>query len=310
MDTFKTTPMVDLIHQVPAPATTHKPPTCDPQVSRYTALTGPDMKGSTRLVFRVIGDFTNPHTGKACPGFDTIAFWANVSKGTVSNAVKELRLLGVLDAEERLTATGKKAFSYTLTHGLATDWTPRPRVDRGGDSLEHFRLRELTRLQQENETLKVRLGIDLDTGEILNERGGEERLCSEIKELDYPPPSVQKNCVHILNTEIERDFHNPPADFDRDYALAALEAYAGEQGWRSTGAAMDAYAADWPRFRADLAKWRVDRANAEPTRKSYDSGVDVHRPDCSTCGKETPPSRLRDGVCTLCRHGIPAEIGR
>ena len=171
MDTFKTTPMVDLIHQVPAPATTHKPPTCDPQVSRYTALTGPDMKGSTRLVFRVIGDFTNPHTGKACPGFDTIAFWANVSKGTVSNAVKELRLLGVLDAEERLTATGKKAFSYTLTHGLATDWTPRPRVDRGGDSLEHFRLRE-PRLQQENETLKVRLGIDLDTGEILNERGG------------------------------------------------------------------------------------------------------------------------------------------
>ena len=251
-----------------------------------------------------------PTLAKPAPDSTQSPFGPTCRTGTVSNAVKELRLLGVLDAEERLTATGKKAFSYTLTHGLATDWTPRPRVDRGGDSLEHFRLRELTRLQQENETLKVRLGIDPDTGEILNERGGEERLCSEIKELDYALSFVQENCVHILNTEIERDFHNPPAEFDRNYALAALEAYAGEQGWRSTGAAMDAYAADWPRFRADLAKWRVDRAKAEPTRKSYDSGVDVYRPDCSTCGKETPPSRLRDGVCTLCRHGIPAEIGR
>ena len=35
-----------------------------------------------------------------------------------------------------------------------------------------------------------------------------------------------------------------------------------------------------------------------------------HRSHASTPGKGTHQSRLRDGVCTLCRHGVPPETGR
>ena len=64
MDTFKTTPMVDLVTQLPG--LVYNPPRLfdDPDVARYTRDTGPELGAMPRAVFRELGVYVDPTTGK------------------------------------------------------------------------------------------------------------------------------------------------------------------------------------------------------------------------------------------------------
>ena len=270
MDTFGTTPMVGLIRQVPTPATTHKPPTCDPRVSKYCALTGPEMKASTRLILRTIGDFVDPATGTANPSFDTIAFWSGSSKGTVSNAVKEARALGIFETSKIPTAMGNTQFKYHFVHMMNSDFQPLPRRSRATDedgkpmSLELDRLTELMELRARVERLE---NVDRDRGEILervhilNEKKEEREFSSKnendelvtsfIPSVSVQPLSVQPADAEPLNADT--DFSNPPDAFKLEYVKAALSEYL-EWGaaWNGKVQAYGFYRTNWAKFLEDL----------------------------------------------------------
>ena len=170
---------------------THKPPTPDIRVATYLSLTGPDMKPSTRLIVRTIGDFVDPDTGTANPSYDTIAYWAGCSKGAVSNAVKEARALGIFETTKIPTAMGNSQFKYHFVHMMNSNFQPLPRRARATDddgkpmSLELDRLTELMELRARVERLENLENVDQETGEIVervhivNERKEEEefRFC-------------------------------------------------------------------------------------------------------------------------------------
>ena len=282
MDTFGTIPMVDLVSQVPTPI--HNPPIHDPRVTRYCAQTGPEMKGSTRLVLRTIGDFVNPDTGKAHPSYKTIMFWSGLSQGAVSNAVKELGLLGVFQA----TPKGSKGnYEYHFVHMVNADFEPLARVDRGTDSLDHYRLRELVRLREEVDALRLLL-VNPDTGEIPtvhNVNGNEEEEFSS-RNHNYDSssfPFVQ-----------EFDLDAPPADFNREYVRWAMREYGKWQAAWTGGeaAAFSTYGKDWPKFLEDLKRHR-DQTVLGPEHIR-----------CSTCRKVKPKQDSFKGNCGRCKHEV------
>ena len=256
-----TLPMVDLVAQIPPPAPSHRPPIHDPQVTRYCFQTGPDMKGSTRLVLIAIGAFVNPATGTAHPSFETIAYWAGVSKGTVSNAVKELRALGVFQTTPQGT---KGFFEYTFVHMLNSNFEPRPREDRHGETLEIYRLQKMGQLQDKVDALE-RMLVDRETGELptvqesvqyVNEREEEEfsLIIENMDSSSLPSRSVQTvESVQPVNAN-GFSLDNPPSEYDKDYmefALRAYPAWLNDFKFKMSGA-KSTYENNWPKFLEDL----------------------------------------------------------
>ena len=68
------------------------PLTDDPDVAHYCRTTGPVLGGTVRLVFRELGRYVNPETGKAWPSMERLAADLEVGKSTISRAVKTLEL--------------------------------------------------------------------------------------------------------------------------------------------------------------------------------------------------------------------------
>ena len=291
---------------------THKPPTPDIRVATYLSLTGPDMKPSTRLIVRTIGDFVDPDTGTANPSYDTIAYWAGCSKGAVSNAVKEARALGIFETTKIPTAMGNSQFKYHFVHMMNSNFQPLPRRARATDddgkpmSLGLDRLTELMELRARVERLENLENVDQETGEIVervhivNERKEEEEFSS------YSEQAIEITSSSVPSVQ-DFDIDNPPADFNEDYVNWAIPQFPKWlKSWNHgiTGA-VGFYRYDWTRFQKDLPRNRD--ANKPAPAKVYTSPYSSKDyPVCTDCGQQDAPSRMRDGKCARCRALQPA----
>ena len=286
-------PAVDLISQLPPPAPwPHSSPICDSAVSRYTALTGPAMKPLTRLVLRTIGDFVDPAEGTCNPSMSTIADWAGCSKGSVSNAVKELRLLGLIEVESLPTATGRGVeYRYSFVHGVTTTWTPKPRENLEGKSLDLHRLEELARAK----AVLAAHGIDMDTGEMsdlsvqhVNERKRED---NSVQNSDVESIPLSSDYGH------EYSLDQPPLDFNEEYvrwAISQLPEWLG--AWtHGLAAAVKTYRAhQWSMFLGDLAKHRDGGGNKQKVGKG--------QMWCKGCKQVRGTVESYNGYCGQCKH--------
>ena len=328
MDTFKTTPMVDLVTQLPGPA--YNPPRLfdDPDVARYTRYTrytGPELGAMPRAVFRELGLYVDPTTGKCEVLMDTLANTLECSTATVSRAIRTCEYAGLIEIHEIITRNNRTRFAYTLKAGQLANWIPTPKPYRGKLTLADHRLKLMTDYQNRIAELEALLegAVNPETGEFIvsqkrnndaeaaesgfaTKEQNEEEVANSKKEIESRSSSVP-----ILSTEDvpggdSFDLDAPPDTFNREYVRYAMKQ---RPEWlaawtRGLGAAFDYYGKNWPKFLEDLEDHR-SKVQA-PTQRKYET-ISVVRPPCSDCGMETHPSRLRDGVCTLCRNGLTVE---
>ena len=325
MDTFKTTPMVDLVTQLPGP--TYNPPRLfdDPDVARYTHYTGPELGAMPRAVFRELGLYVDPTTGKCEVLMDTLANTLECSTATVSRAIRTCEYAGLIEIHEIITRNNRTRFAYTLKAGLLANWIPTPKPYRGKLTLADHRLKLMTDYQNRIAELEALLegAVNPETGESIVS----QKRNNAAEPADTGFATIEENEEEIASSErgIESsssslpvlppedgpeadsfDLYNPPLEFNREYVRFAVKSFRKwDEGWKQgLGAAYATYTKNWPKFLEDLEDHR-DKAQAAQQHK-YET-YHVHRPDCSMCGKETHPSRLRDGVCTLCRNGLTVE---
>ena len=325
MDTFKTTPMVDLVTQLPG--LVYNPPRLfdDPDVARYTRDTGPELGAMPRAVFRELGVYVDPTTGKCEVLMETLANILECSTATVSRAIRTCEYAGLVEIHEIQTRNNRTRFAYTLKAGLLANWMPTPKPYRGKLTVADHRLKLMTDYQNRIAELEALLedAVNPETGEFIvsqkrnnvaevvesgfatNEEKEEEVANSE-KGIESPYSSLPVLPPEDSSEADSFDLYNPPLEFNREYVRFAVKSFRKwDEGWKQgLGAACATYTKNWPKFLADLEGHR-DKAQASQQHK-YET-YQVHRPDCSMCGKETSPSRLRDGVCTLCRNGLTVE---
>ena len=147
MDTFKTTPMVDLVTQLPG--LVYNPPRLfdDPDVARYTRDTGPELGAMPRAVFRELGVYVDPTTGKCEVLMETLANILECSTATVSRAIRTCEYAGLVEIHEIQTRNNRTRFSYTLKAGLLANWMPTPKPYRGKLTVADHRLKLMTDYQ-------------------------------------------------------------------------------------------------------------------------------------------------------------------
>ena len=326
MDTFKTTPMVDLVTQLPG--LVYNPPRLfdDPDVARYTRDTGPELGAMPRAVFRELGVYVDPTTGKCEVLMETLANILECSTATVSRAIRTCEYAGLVEIHEIQTRNNRTRFSYTLKAGLLANWMPTPKPYRGKLTVADHRLKLMTDYQNRIAELEALLegAVNPETGEFIvsqkrnnvaevvesgfaTNEGKEEEVANSKKEIESRSSSVPILSAEDVPGGDSSDLDAPPDTFTREYVRYAMKEHPKWlAAWtRGLGAAFDYYGKNWPKFLEDLEDHRSEFP--VPTQRKYET-ILVVRPPCSDCGMETHPSRLRDGVCTLCRNGVTIEV--
>ena len=296
---------------------------CDPAVEQYCRYTGPILGGTARQVLKEIGRYVNPETGKACPSMDRLADDLELSKSTISRAVRTLHLAELVEVEKFPSKNGYVYFEYTFSAGLARGWSPAPRPERGQLSMLDYRLKIIVDQQRELDELRARLaGLsgEVDPGESTdlvpsewNEVPEEE---DSVSFSDFVESSSSSEYVPLANdNDWLPDLSEHALEPIEVRARAALAAYEGIHKWRSVEAAVDAYLKDSDRLDNDIRDWEQQRSRTKPQRS--ESTTPAGRPECIKCGVPTAQSRLGvspDGTtalwCASCYGAWAREDGR
>ena len=199
--------------------------------------------------------------------------------------------------------------------------------------------RRIEELEREIARLK---GCDPATGEILN-RGpfADEmqmaRICKQEEEREeFAIPAFEKNEIPLPSSATPSsgeknvgknayDLHTPPSEplademqagqvfdftivpkeFDEAFVLASLAEFREEHKWRSFSCAVDEYRDNWPKYRVELAEWRMVREQGKATAThppaKRPAPMTVKCADCSTAMSQTQtgPS-LTDANVQVC----------
>ena len=122
-------------------------PLDDKKVAYYTEHTGPYLGPVARAVFREIGRYVNPDTGKAWPTQERIAKSLEYSRQKVARATLKLEAVGLVTYEQLPGAAGRRT-EYTYTACL-DGWKVVPQEDIGDIPLEWHLVRQNRQLQAE-----------------------------------------------------------------------------------------------------------------------------------------------------------------
>ena len=291
-----TTPMVDLVSQLPGPAYTPPRIFDDPQVATYCRETGPELGVIPRAVLREIGRYADPATGIAPPLMVTIAKTLDASTSSVARAIKTCEYAGLVEVTPIQTRNGRTRYSYTLATGLQAGWRPAPKPDRGKVSLADHRLKTMTDLAKRVAELESMLdgAVNEATGEIITP---ENIVRSEwaYEEEGIVPLSENQEILPSF-----RSLLSPPAAYDREYVEWALPQFpAWESKWGGgVKVASDYYLTRWPKFLEDLARHKA-KADYEPISKGQIR--------CLTCLEVKPEAESSRGHCARCKHVVSWE---